>query len=428
VLEPLLIGLVGLIIVALGVVTPTFFWRLVMAALRSLDAHFLRSLLATVGVLIGVGSVVACMSILEGATGQILRDLRSLGSNIMFVSPVTAYVHGRPVGAAQTLVMDDVQTLQRELAGEIDAISAEAVGQASIKYFQKSEAYTLIATTDKYFKIHDIEMQHGRAISPAESSDEMALVVCLGAKVAEKLFGGMDPAGQTVKVQNAAYRVIGVLEKRGNVGFINADETVYIPIAAGLKRFFNRRWLNWLTVQVKDRETIEETQKNVATVLRRAHHIRVGQKDDFKIFTQEEVVRQVSQYTIIFKVVFYSIAGISLVVGGIGIMNIMLVSVTERTREIGVRMAVGARRGDILLQFLVEAVIISLLGGGCGLLLGVMFADLLDKVLQGMFRTEITAGVVLTAIATTSIVGIMSGLYPAFKASRLDPVEALRYE
>jgi len=428
VLEWLIPILIAAAIVALAAVTPTFFWRLVLAALRSLDAHFLRSLLATVGVLIGVGSVVACMSILEGATGQILRDLRSLGSNVMFVSPARARIHGRPVGAAQTLVLDDVQALQRELDEEIDAISAEAVGQAVVKYFQKSETYTVIATTDKYFKIHDIGMEYGRSISPSESSDQMALVVCLGYKVAEKLFGGMDPVGQTVKIQNAAYRVIGVLEKRGNVGFIDADHTVYIPIAAGLKRLFNRRWLNWLTIQVKDATHIEQTQKNVATVLRRQHRIRVGQKDDFEISTLEEVVRQVSQYTIIFKVVFYSIAGISLVVGGIGIMNIMLVSVTERTREIGVRMAVGARRSDILLQFLVEAVIISLLGGGCGLLLGMMFADLLDKVLQGMFRTEITAGVVLTALVTTSVVGILSGLYPAFKASRLDPVEALRYE
>jgi putative ABC transport system permease protein len=203
---------------------------------------------------------------------------------------------------------------------------------------------------------------------------------------------------------------------------------VFIPIKSGLKRFFNQRHLNWLTIQVADQKDTEEVQKKVEAALRRAHRIRVGQSDDFEIFTQEEVMRQFNDVTVIFKIVFYSIAGISLVVGGIGIMNIMLVSVTERTREIGVRMAVGARRGDILLQFLVEAVIISLVGGAFGLLLGVMFADLLDKILQGMFKTEITINVVITALATITVVGIVSGLYPAFKASRLDPVEALRYE
>jgi putative ABC transport system permease protein len=218
------------------------------------------------------------------------------------------------------------------------------------------------------------------------------------------------------------------MQQRGNIGFLNADECVFIPIKSGLRRFFNRRWLNLMTVQVADQDRVEEVKKKVAAVLRRAHHIRVGQPDDFEVDTLEEVMRQVNEVTIIFKIVFYSIAGISLLVGGIGIMNIMLVSVTERTREIGVRMAVGARRNDILLQFLVEAVIISLVGGAFGLLLGMMFADLLDKILQGMFKTEITINVVITALATISVVGVCSGLYPAFKASRLDPVEALRYE
>jgi putative ABC transport system permease protein len=405
-----------------------FYIRLVITALRSLDTHFLRSLLATLGVLIGVGSVVACMSILEGATNEIIRDLSTLGSNLLFVSPALARIEGRPVGAAQTLVVEDAQRLMRELPEDIKAISCEALGQAVVKRFQKSETYTVIATTDEYFEINDFEAKHGRVLSKVEADDDTRLVVCLGYKVAETLFGGMDPVGQTVKIRNTAYRVIGVMRPRGNIGFLNADECVYIPIKAGLKRFFNRRWLTLMTVQVADQTRLDEIKKKVAAVLRRAHHIRVGQPDDFEIDTLEEVMRNVNEATLIFRIVFYSIAGISLVVGGIGIMNIMLVSVTERTREIGVRMAVGARRGDILLQFLVEALIISLVGGGFGLLLGVMFADLLDKILEGMFKTEITISVVITALATITVVGVLSGIYPALKASRLDPVDALRYE
>ncbi|MFQ5805997.1 MAG: ABC transporter permease [Phycisphaerae bacterium] len=405
-----------------------FFLRLAITALRSLDTHFLRSLLATLGVLIGVGSVVACMSILEGATNEVLRNLSTLGSNVLFVSPAVARIEGRAVGRSQTLVVEDSHTLMRELPDDIQAISCEAFGQALVKRFQKSETYNVIATTEKYFEINEFGASHGRVLTKLEAEDDTKLVVCLGHKVADKLFGGMDPVGQTVKIRNTAYRVIGVLEQRGNIGFLNADECVYIPIKSGLRRFFNRRWLNLMTVQVADQGKVEEAKKKVAAVLRRAHHVRVGQPDDFEVDTLEEVMRQVNEVTVIFKIVFYSIAGISLVVGGIGIMNIMLVSVTERTREIGVRMAVGARRGDILLQFLVEALIISLVGGTFGLLLGIMFADLLDKILHGMFRTEITMNVVITALATITVVGVVSGIYPAFKASRLDPVDALRYE
>jgi putative ABC transport system permease protein len=405
-----------------------FYLRLAITALRSLDTHFLRSLLATLGVLIGVGSVVACMSILEGATNEIIRNLSTLGSQLLFVQPAIARVEGRRVGAAQTLTVEDSQTLMRELPDDIDAISCEAIDVAPVKYFQKSEDYTVIATTDQYFQIHDFNALHGRVISKGDAEDDTKLVTCLGHKVAETLFGGMDSVGQTVKIRNTAYRVIGVLEQRGNIGFFNADECVYIPIKAGLRRFFNRRYLTWMAVEVSEHSKIDEVKSKVEAVLRRAHNIRVGQEDDFEIYTQEEVMRQVNEATVIFKIVFYSIAGISLVVGGIGIMNIMLVSVTERTREIGVRMAVGARRGDILLQFLIEALIISLVGGAFGLLLGTMFADLLDKILQGMFKTEITVNVVITALLTITVVGVFSGIYPAFKASRLDPVEALRYE
>ena len=405
-----------------------FFLRLILTALRSLESHFLRSLLATVGVLIGVGSVVASMSILEGASGKIMNDLSKLGSNTLFVTPARARIEGRTIGSAQTLVVEDMQALVRELPDDIQRISPEAVGQATIKYFQKSENYTVVATSEKYFEINSYAAVRGRVIQKVEADDELALVCCLGWKVAEKLFGGVDPVGQSVKIRNTAYRVIGVMERRGNVGFINADEAVYIPIKSGLKRFFNRNYLNWMTVQARDKSKLEELQKKVTTVLRRQHRVRVGQPDDFDIFNQEQAVQQFNQVGIIFRVVFYSIAGISLVVGGIGIMNIMLVSVTERTREIGVRMAVGARRADILVQFLVEAVIISSLGGFFGLLLGAMFSDLLDKVLQGLIITQITQGVVWISLITATVVGVISGIYPAYKASCLDPVEALRYE
>ncbi len=405
-----------------------FFFRLALTSLRSLESHFLRSLLATVGVLIGVGSVVACMAILEGATNQVMRNFKSLGSNLIFIQPATARVEGRVVGRAQTLLPEDIRNVTTDLGDAIESMAPQAIGNAPLKYLQKSENYSVLASSEKYFEMNQFKAAKGRVFNPAEAGDDSATVVLLGWKVAEELFGGMDPVGQTIRIRNASYRVLGVMEKRGNVGFMDADQAVYLPIRAALKRFFNRPYLDFITVSVAKNQDIETAKKSIQKSLRRAHNIRVGQPDDFQVDTLEETVQNVNQAAMIFKVVFYSIAGISLVVGGIGIMNIMLVSVTERTREIGVRMAVGARRWDILLQFLVEALVISLIGGGFGLLLGSMIADLLDKVLEGMFHTEITVTVVLAALLTTTFVGVASGLYPAYKASRLDPVEALRYE
>ncbi len=406
-----------------------FYLGLLRTSLRSLDSHFLRSLLATVGVLIGVSSVVACMSILEGASNDILKRFKSMGSNVLYVFPETARVEGRVVGAAQTLTLEDIETLLRELPDDIDRIAPEAMGSTTVKRFQKSSEATLVATTAAYFEIHAFKCAQGRIFNKGEADSPDATVVLLGQKVAEKLFGGGDALGQSVKIGSVGYRVVGVLEKRGSLGFMNADETVYIPIQAGLKRYFNRKWLNRLTIAVTKPEQLEEIQKRVQRVLRQAHRIRPGQEDDFGIFNQQEALQSFSAAMLIFRVVFYSIAGISLVVGGIGIMNIMLVSVTERTREIGVRMAVGARRGDILLQFLAESLVISLVGGGLGLLLGIMFADVMEKVLAQMdFKTEINALIVAVALITAVAVGVLSGIYPAFKASRLDPVDALRYE
>lgn len=405
-----------------------FYLRLFLTSMRSLDANFLRSLLATLGVLIGVSSVVLCMSILEGFSNDVTRKFKRMGSNILTIVPEVAMVEGRPAGIAQTLDMNDLRRIERDLEDTVESLSPQSVGNADVKRFQKSGNYSVIATNEVFFKMQDYNAETGRIFSRDEAREEAATVACIGATVAEDLFGGMDPLGQSLKVGTVPFRIIGVMEKKGNLGMLDADNAIFLPVRAGMRRFFNRDYYNRIMVAVRDPKQLTKTQKSLEALLRETHKIRPGEERDFRVQNQEQFLDNFKQIMFYFKIVFYTIAGISLVVGGIGIMNIMLVSVTERTREIGVRMAVGARRTDILLQFLAEGLIISLLGGAFGLMLGGMFAHGLHKIFEDLFKTEINTKVIITAVATSTFVGVLSGLYPAYKASRLDPVEALRYE
>jgi len=282
-----------------------FYLRLAWTALRSLDSHFLRSLLATLGVLIGVASVVACMSILEGFSTDIARRFRSLGSNLLYVTPEYAYIEGRPVGVTQTLTLDDVRLLKRELGSEIDTVAPEAVGTAMVKYFQNSfPNATVIATSEEYFEMHAFEAQAGQVLTRTHADDEGTSVVCLGAKIAEELFGGMDPVGQVVKIGEKAFRVLGVMEKKGSLGFLDADEAVYMPVRAGLKRFFNRKWLNRITIGVADPKRIDEVQVQIKRLLRNAHNIRAGQPDDFRVYSQQESLQTYNQIMLMYKIGF----------------------------------------------------------------------------------------------------------------------------
>ena len=406
-----------------------FFLRICIMAWRGLRANMLRSLLATLGVIIGVAAVISAMSILEGTRRDIMDRFKTLGSDQITVYAASARREGRDVGVVQTLKPEDVEAIVKPGAcPDVAAAAPEVLSGAQVKYFNRNASLTVLGTNHNYADMNNYKVVEGRFITP-EDVMAKAKVVVLGHKAAKDLFGNRPAVNAPVKIRGMGFRVVGVMEKKGNIGFRNVDSQVIIPLSTAMDRLFGIKIVTAITIKARSpkAEVVEDATQQVKRVLRQRHQIRPGDPDDFNIFSQEEHRKQFGEVTRLFQVVLYSIAGISLVVGGIGIMNIMLVSVTERTREIGVRMAVGAQRWDILQQFLIEAGTISLFGGVFGVLLGYGMTDTLQKTTR-VLETYTPMKVIIQALAMAAITGMLSGIYPAYKASRLDPVEALRYE
>jgi putative ABC transport system permease protein len=404
-----------------------FLLRLIAMALRSLDANFLRSVLAALGVVIGVMAIISAMSIMEGQREEILGKFKALGSNILFVVPSQIQRMGYHKGTAETLRLTDIPKIKEECQ-DIEAISPVVYVPQLLKYFSRTAQAVVRGTNAAFAKMHGLEIDVGRFFTEEESDSENATVVVLGSGVAEKLFAGTDPIDQPIKVGNRGFRVIGVLQKHGAGSWANVDNSAYIPIRTALRRVLRQKHLARLDIQGTNADSLNDVEKQVRGLIRRLHKIRPGQKEDFEIFNEQRWLELFKESSLIISAVFYSIAGISLVVGGIGITNIMLVSVTERTREIGVRVAVGARKGDILFQFMVEALVISITGGAGGILMGMMFSGALEAILPGLIQVQTSAKVVMAAVTVDVLVGVLSGIYPAYVASRKDPVEALRFE
>ncbi|MBI4504959.1 MAG: ABC transporter permease [Chloroflexi bacterium] len=412
-------------------------------ALRALAANKLRSALTMLGIVIGVGAVIAMMSVGQGAQSQVTQSIRSMGTNLLFVRPGSTQQGGvrGGQGSAQTLTLEDAEAL----ASPANAPSVSLVAPESNAFVQviaggANVNTRVTGTTPEYQDVRNIRAAAGEFIS-RQHVDRASLVVVLGANVAEQLFASGDPIDQSVRVatfsgnQSRAltFRVVGVMERKGGTGFGNQDDQIYVPLTTLQRRLISQRSVvgrqrvQTINVQVADEQLMPQAVQEIGELLRQRH--RVAQ-DDFTILSQEDMLATANQVTGIMTILLGSIAGISLVVGGIGIMNIMLVSVTERTREIGIRKAVGAKRRDILLQFLVEAVVVSLAGGVLGLLLGVAGANVIGTLeLNGQrLATVVPLEAVLLACAVSAAIGIFFGLYPATRAARLNPIEALRYE
>ncbi len=407
-----------------------FFIRICLMSLRSLTVHPLRTVLATMGVIFGVAAVVAAMAILEGMGSNIRDNFASMGTKRIFVTPAIQRRSGRFVSNFDSLKLEDAEAVAK-CAGVQYAMPQVGSG-ATIKFRSKTTSSKVVGATEIYPKLSNHEVREGAFFDAAHVRAKSSVCV-LGAKVKEELFAGRPAINEEIKITGTSgprtFTIVGVMDSEGNVGSEDLDRTVIVPITTAMDRLFFLDSVQMIMVEAlsAEDEKIEDAKTAIKRELRMQHKIRAGKQDDFSVQAQRDMVQQFGQLTAILSVVFYSIAGISLVVGGIGIMNIMLVAVTERTREIGVRMAMGARRTDVLQQFLIEASVVSFLGGAVGVACGWGLANGIEAVTR-LFETITTMSSVIVALAMATMTGIVSGIYPAWKASRLDPVEALRYE
>ncbi len=396
-------------------------------ALRALARNKMRSSLTMLGIIIGVGAVIATVSLGQGAEAVIQEGIQSMGTNAVFIGAGSPRPGGMRMGFGQTktLIMDDLRAVLRDVSLIREAAPIVS-NRAQVVYGNQNWNTSIQGTTPNYFTIRRWGVQAGTIFSDDEV-DSAANVCIIGTTVARYLFAEEDPVGKTIRIRNLPFRVVGVLESKGQSGMgEDQDDRIFAPFTTVQKKISGITWLQYINASAISADASLAAVPQIQALLRERHRIRPGDEDDFFVRTQSEVADIAGQTQRVMTLLLGSIASVSLLVGGIGIMNIMLVSVTERTREIGVRMAVGATENDVQLQFLVEAVTLSMLGGSVGVVAGMGISAIITNVLQ--WPTQISVLAILTAALFSAGVGIFFGFYPARKAAQLDPIEALRYE
>ncbi len=396
-----------------------------MTALSSLGSNKLRASLTLLGIVIGVMAVITLMAVGKGSQQSVTDRITSLGTNLLYV---------RPDGTDAELTLEDAYSLiDPVFAPSVEAVAPELQTNGTLVAGRENMATQIIGVTSEYIDVLNFEVGTGQFISVADVANRSDVVV-LGSTVAEELFGTRDPVGQTVKIDGRQFAVIGVLESVGGNGFGNRDNQVLAPITTVYYRLSSDRTaqgdvtVQTINVKVADVEAMDQAETEVESVLRLRH--RISDEDDFTVTNQQDTIDTLEETTQTFVVFLGSIAGISLLVAGIGIMNIMLVSVTERTREIGIRKAIGAKRKDITFQFVLEATLLSVGGGAIGVIFGILLSTLIDgKTIGGQaFQTIFEGDIAVLALVVSAAIGLFFGIYPALRAASLHPIEALRYE
>jgi len=398
-----------------------------MIAFRALRRNTMRSILTALGIIIGVGAVVAMVAVGNGAQAKIESQVAALGQNLLIVFAGNRKSGGvnSGLGTASTLTLEDAAAIAREVL-DVVAVSPEISTTAQVIANGRNWSTSVLGESPGYLQIRDWELSAGAMFSDRDVRAASKVAV-IGPKTANQLFGPINPVGQTVRVKNIPFIIIALLTSKGaGMGGNDQDDRLIIPYTTAMKRVTGDKTLRSLNVQVASAERMTRAQEAIQNLLRQRHRLQPGKENDYNILNQKEIADTVGNISRVITLMLGSIAGMSLVVGGIGIMNIMLVSVTERTREIGIRIAVGAQGFDIMLQFLIEAITLSLFGGTIGVLVGIG-ASRLTAVFAGFSAIVSTDSIVL-AFSVSFAIGVFFGIYPARKAAALNPIDALRYE
>jgi putative ABC transport system permease protein len=403
------------------------FTAIIRIALRALARNKMRSMLTMLGIIIGVAAVIAMVGVGQGAQKKVQDQISAMGTNLLFVSSGTVNRGGLHLGsgATKSLVYDDMKAIQQELPTV--AAAAPGSGASAQVVYENQNWFTRVTGTEpQFFDVRDWQFAAGSSFTQ-EDVNRAANLAVIGQTVRQNLFGGADPVGQTIRVGNQPFQVVGVLAAKGQSGMgQDQDDTIVVPLTTLQKKMTGQNWLQFIMVSAVSQPASRVAQQQITALLRDRHRLRPGQENDFSVNNLADIAQLADQQAQVMTMLLASIAGVSLIVGGIGIMNIMLVSVTERTREIGIRIAIGATESDVLRQFLSESVVLSILGGAAGILVGVGSSLAITKLLH--WAVSISPLAIAAAVVFSMAVGVFFGYYPARKAARLDPIEALRFE
>jgi putative ABC transport system permease protein len=397
---------------------------------RALRVNKMRSALTVLGIIIGVGAVITMLAVGTGAAQRISQQMASIGSNLIMIVPGATTAGGVRMGAGTqpTLSMADAEAIQKECPAVL-YVAPILSGVAQVVYGNQNWSTGINGTTTNMLYVRDWPLTEGRPFTEEEIRSA-AKVCLLGQTVIDNLFGGIDPLRHIIRINNVPFTVIGVLEMKGqDPRGHDQDDTIYVPVTTAQKKLFGTTFpgmVRLIMVKARSPEDLGPAEEQITELLRQRHHIGHKQDDDFTVRNLTQMMQAAEQSTKVMTLLLGAIASVSLLVGGIGIMNIMLVSVTERTREIGIRMAIGAKTWDIRLQFIIEALILSLIGGLAGVVIGISASKILSMLVG--WSTVVSPLSVLLAFGFSGLVGIFFGFYPAYKASLLDPIDALRYE
>ena len=399
-------------------------------ALNSLKVNKLRSALTSLGIIIGVSAVIIMLAIGTGASEKLQANMESMGSNMLTIRSSSARTGGVSlgVGTRPSLTLKDATAIQKMVAG-IDAVAPASNESKQLMYGNQNWQTTVYGTTPPYLYIRNYEVETGRSFS-FEDVKNGAKVCVIGATVATELFGDVSPINKVIRVGNVPFKVLGTLKAKGSSGPMDQDDLIFIPITTAQKKLFGVAFpgtVKMIVVKGEDGDSLNDVQKDIEELLKQRHNIGKNQVNDFEIRNSAEFQEKMKSTVQTFAILLASIASVSLLVGGIGIMNIMLVSVTERTKEIGIRMAIGARASDIRWQFLIESFMLSMIGGLVGVAVGVLGAKSVEFFSEGMSVT-ISLFSIFLSLGFSGLVGVAFGYYPAHKASLLNPIDALRYE